>query len=105
MQRGPGIEAVENKIILFPLDNSSMFKVSLKQNNRALAVALSVEKENSRKLKNEKIFLQKEVEKLQLHNLLLRRKLNCLVCCKYLNLNQLNQASIIFLKQYCFLKW
>ncbi|XP_074452122.1 shugoshin 2 [Larus michahellis] len=55
-----------------------MFKVSLKQNNRALAVALSVEKENSRKLKNEKIFLQKEVEKLQLHNILLRRKLSCL---------------------------
>lgn len=80
MQRGPGIEAVENTMILSPLDNSSMFKVSLKQNNKALAVALSVEKENSRKLKNDKIFLQKEVEKLQLHNTLLRRKLNYLVC-------------------------
>ncbi|XP_014810168.1 PREDICTED: shugoshin-like 2 [Calidris pugnax] len=59
------------------INNSSMFKVTLKQNNRALAVALSVEKENSRKLKNEKIFLQKEVEKLQLHNILLHRKLSC----------------------------
>ncbi|XP_059709327.1 shugoshin 2 [Haemorhous mexicanus] len=55
-----------------------MFKVSLQQNNKALAVALSVEKENSRKLKNEKIFLQKEVEKLQLHNIWLRQKLTCL---------------------------
>lgn len=82
MQRGPGIEAIENNIIFSPLDNSSMFKISLKQNNKALAVALSVEKENSRKLKNEKIFLQKEVEKLQLHNILLHQKLNCLVGCK-----------------------
>ncbi|XP_066045333.1 shugoshin 2 [Chamaea fasciata] len=59
------------------LNNSSMFKVTLQQNNKALAVALSVEKENSRKLKNEKIFLQKEVEKLQLHNISLRQKLTC----------------------------
>ncbi|XP_035188287.1 shugoshin 2 isoform X1 [Oxyura jamaicensis] len=60
------------------LNNSSMFKVSLKQNNKALALALSVERESSRKLKKEKLFLEKEVEKLQLHNTLLHWKLSCL---------------------------
>jgi len=77
-----GLELKLLTMILSPLDNSPMFKASLTQNNKALAVALSVVKENSQKLKKEKIFLQKEVEKLQLHNILLRQKLSCLVCCK-----------------------
>ncbi|XP_027317750.3 shugoshin 2 isoform X5 [Anas platyrhynchos] len=70
--------SLASKIKTKLLNNSSMFKVSLKQNNKALALALSVERESSRKLKKEKLFLQKEVEKLQLYNTLLHRKLSCL---------------------------
>ena len=42
-------------------------------------MALSTEKENSRRLKNDKLLLQKEVDEMHFQNVLLREKLLCLV--------------------------
>ncbi|XP_041663814.1 shugoshin 2 isoform X2 [Cheilinus undulatus] len=51
---------IKNKL----LNTSSFYKVSLKNNNKALAVALAMQKERSRQLEKDIIFLQKQVEAL-----------------------------------------
>lgn len=45
-------------------DTSSFFKISLKNNNKALALALEAQKERSRQLEREIVYLQKQVKAL-----------------------------------------
>lgn len=67
-------------MVLYISDNSSIVKISLKHNNRALACALTAEKEKARMLENDNMILQKEVKKLHFQNALLRQNLSLVVC-------------------------